>query len=102
MCDRWRKYEELIRTGEEEKLAKLVRRKEDINAESGPLKKTLVHLVAEHGHVELLMQLLAREANLSVVSMIGDTPAHLAARQRTSPGGRPFRLKRYASAQLYP
>ena len=49
MCDRWRKYEELIRTGEEEKLAKLVRRKEDINAESGPLKKTLVHLVAEHG-----------------------------------------------------
>jgi ankyrin repeat protein len=80
MCDRWRKYEDLLNAGEEDKLMKMVRRKEDINSESGPLKKTLVHLVAEHGQVDLLAQLVDREANLSVVSMIGDTPAHLAAR----------------------
>jgi ankyrin repeat protein len=80
MCDRWRKYEDLLNAGEEDKLLKIIRRKEDINSESGPLKKTLVHLIAEHGQVDLLAQLVERGANLNVVSMIGDTPAHLAAR----------------------
>ena len=49
MCDRWRRYEELIRSGEEDQLMKMIRRREDMNAADGTQGKTLVHLAAEHG-----------------------------------------------------
>lgn len=81
MCDRWRRYEELIKSGEEDQLMKMIRRREDMNEANGPQGKTLVHLAAEHGNVSLLQSLAAREAHLHVQTRATkDTPAHLAAR----------------------
>jgi hypothetical protein len=101
MCDRWRRYEELIRSGEEDQLMKMIRRREDMNAADGTQGKTLVHLAAEHGRfcvdmkvpyqkpslwflsgqLTLLERLVAREANLHVKTRATkDTPAHLAVR----------------------
>jgi ankyrin repeat protein len=70
MCDRWRRYEELIRAGDEDVLIKTLRRIEDLNVTDGANYKTLGHILAEHGQVSLLHKLVKRGLHLDSATMI--------------------------------
>jgi ankyrin repeat protein len=79
MCDRWARYAELMRLGEEALLLSMLR-PTDADRPDGPFKTTVAHLAAEHGNVPLLRELHRMGVSLNRVSALGDTVAHFAAR----------------------
>ena len=79
MCDRWGRYSELMRLGEEALLLSLLR-PTDADRPDGPFKSTVAHLAAEFGHAPLLRELHRMGVSLSRVTALGDTVAHFAAR----------------------
>ena len=79
MCDRWSRYAQLMKEGEEKLLMRMLR-PFDADLADGPMQMTIAHLAAEYGQVWMLKELHAQGVRLNRVTARGDTIAHIAAR----------------------